>query len=100
MTQAVLAGSDFDEGAEVLDTGDTAVVDLTDLDAFRDALDRLHGPGRAFGIEAGHGDCPVVLYIDLSTRRSFKPTDALAARPDYRTYLLRIDLDGQYPGCI
>ncbi len=43
VAEAVLAGDDFDEGAEILDAGDLAVVDFADLDVFGEAFDFFAG---------------------------------------------------------
>ena len=52
VAQAVLAGQDLDEGAEVLDRGDPALVDPADLDALGHGLDLVAGRLGPRGVDA------------------------------------------------
>ena len=63
--QAVLAGQDLDERAEVLDRGDAAFVDLADLDPFGHRLDLVAGGLGPGGVDAARRDDAVVLDVDL-----------------------------------
>src|SRR5262249_24045275 len=65
MAQAVAAGQDLDESAEVLDGGDPAFVDLADAHFFGKRLDLGAGGLGAFGVEVGDVDCAVVVDVDL-----------------------------------
>src|SRR5690606_37850621 len=90
--EAVLAGSDFDESAEILDAGHPAGVDLADLYAFGDLLDHFARQQGVFQADTGHHDRAVVLDVHGRAGGRLDPADTLAARPDYRADLLRIDL--------
>src|SRR5262249_52908747 len=96
--QAVLAGQDLDEGAEVLDRRDAALVDLADLDPFSHGLDAVPGRLGAGGIGAGEGDDPAILDVDLGAGLLLEAADRLAARADDQADLVGIDLDLDQPG--
>src|SRR5262249_40918810 len=97
VAQAVAARDDLDEGAEVLDRGDLALVDLADADLLGQRLD-VHlggrGPG---GVVVRDVHRAVVLDVDLGAGRLLDALDGLAARADQQADLLRVDLQGQEP---
>ncbi len=55
VNQSVTAGQDFDKGAEILDAGDAAVVNLADLDGGGAGLDLGEGRLGPFAVAAGDG---------------------------------------------
>ena len=65
MEQAILAGQQVDERAEVQDLRDRTLVDLADLDFRRDLLDALLGLFGLRRISRGDGDGAVFVDVDL-----------------------------------
>src|SRR3546814_18518674 len=63
--QAVLAGGDGDERAEVHQLDDLALVDAARLDVGGDLLDAVLGGLAGGGVDRGDGDCAVVLSVAL-----------------------------------
>ena len=96
--EAVLAGEDFDEGAEFLDGDDLASVDLADLDFGGDGFDAFAGDAHAFGVDREDHDRAVVLDVDFATRAFDEGLDVLAAGPDDRADLLRVDAEADDAG--
>ena len=93
MTQALLARQDLDEGAELLDRDDLALVGHADLGLLGHELDLTQGFVNALGEHAGDRHGPVVGDVDLGARRVLQTADDLAAWADDRANLLRVDLD-------
>src|SRR4030042_4051479 len=88
------SGQDLDEGAEIHDLLDRALVDLADLRVLGQPLHHGHGPGGRFRVAGGDGHRAVILYVDLDTRLRHDLADVLAAGTDHVAHLLRSDLDG------
>src|SRR5512135_155217 len=86
--QAVLAGQDLDEGAEVLDRRDAALVDPADLDPFGHRLDLVAGGLGAGGVGARQRDDAVIFDVDLRPGLVLEAADRLAAGADHETDLL------------
>ena len=97
VAQAVPARQDLDEGAEVLDRGDPALVDLADLHLLGQRLDLGLGGLGAGGVQVRNVNGAVVLDVDLGAGRLLDALDGLAARADQQADLLRVDLDGEQP---
>jgi hypothetical protein len=92
VNQAVLARQEFHERAEFLHGDNPAAINFPDLRFRRHAGDGVARDLHAF---LGHGENvhrAVVLDVDFAAGFLDQPLDVLAARPDERADLLRIDL--------
>ena len=92
--EAVGAGEDFDEGAELCEPDDFAEVRLADFRNSRDVRDHLDGAGETVGVGRGHIDAACVVDIDLDARCIDDATNDLAAGSDEVADLVGRDLDG------
>src|SRR5690606_15842455 len=93
--QAVLAGGDGDEGAEVHDLGDAALVNAARLDVRGDLLDAGLGGLGSGGVHRGDDDGAVILDVDLGAGFLGDGLDGGATLADHLADLVRMDLDGQ-----
>src|SRR5205807_3616050 len=97
VAQTIATGQDLNEGAEIFDRGDSAVVDLADADFLRERFDL--GPGGlgagSDGVRDVHGT--VVIDIDLGAGRFLDPLDCLAAGADQEADFFRINLEREQP---
>ena len=82
VAQAVAAGHDLDERAEILDRRDLAVVDLADLDLLAEGLDLGQRGLGAGGVAVRDVDRAVVVDVDLRAGRFLNALDRLAAGAD------------------
>ena len=91
--QAIPARENFDERAEFLRRDDAALIRLADLDLARHAADNFLRARHAFA--AGRVDVhrAVVLNINFGAGLRDDALDGLAAGPDERADLLRINFD-------
>ena len=94
MHQAVLTGEHFNEGAELLDGHDAALVDLADFDLGAERFDFAAGDFHAFRGHGEHLHGSVVLDVDFAAGLFDQALDVLAARSDQRADLLGVDLQG------
>src|SRR3989344_1076771 len=92
--QAVLAGQDGDEGAEVHELGNLAFVDHADFDIRGELLDAAHGFLRGIVVGRGDLDRAVVLDVDGAAGLLGERADGRAALADHVADALRVDLDG------
>src|SRR4029078_3008452 len=92
MHQTVAAWQNLDEGAEILDARNAAVVDLADLDGGGAGFDRSQSGVGPFAIGAGDRDRAVVLDFDDASGRFLDAADILAAGTDEHADLFRIDM--------
>ncbi len=90
--QAVLAGQDVDQRAEVEDLGHRALVDLADLGLGGDLADALHRVLGARGVGRGHGDRAVLGDVDGRAGLLGQRADRRPALADHVADLLRVDL--------
>ena len=79
---ALESGQDFDEGAEVLDARDAAVVDAADLGLSGALVDLEHRALHALGVVAEDFHRTVVLDVDLDAERIGDASNVLAAGAD------------------
>src|SRR5205085_12604871 len=93
VTQAILSRRDFDEGPEILDGTDPAVIDFAELGSFGDLLDHFFGRLGAFAADAGDGHTAVVLDFDIRAGGSLDLFDRCAAWADDFADLLGVDFD-------
>ena len=89
---ALFAGSELYECAELLDTDDDAVEDLSFFKFGRDDLDHALGFIHALLLTAADRNAAVIIDIDLDACALDDLIDSLAALADDITDLLRIDL--------
>ncbi len=98
MAQAVLAGQDFDERAEVLDAGHPAVVDRADL-----APMAVSASTRRRRLLAPSSFAAAMVTVPSSSTSIGAPVSSwmarivLAARADQQADLLRVDVRPQQP---
>ena len=92
--QAVGAGEDLDEGAELSETHDLAEVGLADLGHGGEIADHLDGLGETLGVRGGDVHAAGVVDIDLDAGGVDDAADDLAARTDEIANLVGRDLDG------
>src|SRR6202012_2538824 len=92
MHQAVLARQKFDESPKFLDRHNLAAINLVDLGLGGHALDGVARNLHSFGGHRINIDWAIVLDVDLATGFFGEAFDILAARPNERADLLRIDL--------
>src|SRR5690606_30578840 len=93
--QAVLARCDGDEGTEVHDLGDAALVNVARLDIRSDLLDARLGRLCGSRVDRGDDDGAVVLDVDLGTGFLGDGLDGGATLADHFADLVRVDLDGE-----
>src|SRR5262249_61752516 len=79
VAEAIAARGDLDEGSEVLDRGDLALVDLADADFFRQGLHLGTGGLGASGVAVRDLDQTRVVDIELGPRLLLDGLDGLAA---------------------
>src|SRR5262249_45948742 len=91
MAEAVAARENLDEGAEVLDRGDAALVDLADLDLLGNCFDLGPGGLGAGGVEVGNVNRAVVVDVDLGPGDFLNALDILPPGTDEGADFLRID---------
>src|SRR5439155_7549912 len=94
VAKTVFARQELHEGAKLLDRDDFAAINLADLGFSGHSLDGLAGDLHAF---FGHGvniNCAVVLNINLAPGLLDDALDVLAAGPNHRANLLRVNLQG------
>src|SRR3954469_19464455 len=99
MDQSVFPGKDLDEGPVGHDADDLAVIDLASLDAkllreAQDALDSRFSSGRFCRRDR---DRAIVVDVDPGARFLLDGSDHLPAWANYRSDLLRIDLEANDP---
>src|SRR5262249_26472002 len=97
VAEAVAAGEDLDEGAEVLDRSDTALVDLADLDLLGDGFDLGLGGFGAGGVDVRDVYRAVVVDVDLGAGHFLNALDVLAAGTDEGADLFGVDAHDQQP---
>src|SRR5690606_12290216 len=95
--QAVGAGEELHEGAELHDTPHRPEVGLPDLRLLREVADHLDGLLDLGGVRRGDVDGPVVLDVDGASGAGDDVADHLAAGPDHVLDALGADLDGGDP---
>ena len=94
MHEAVLAGKDLDEGAEVEDAGDGTGVGLADADLLGKALDHADGDIGGVALDGGDEDGAVFLDVDVGAAGVLLDlADDAPAGADDRADLLLVDLD-------
>ena len=93
--QAVGAGQDLDEGAEVGQALDQAHVELADLGLGGEALDDVDGLLGQQAVGRGDVDRAVVLDVDGHAGLRGDAPDGLAARADDVADLVGLDVDGE-----
>ncbi len=93
MNQAVLAGQKFNERPEFFHGDNFAAINLSDLCFRRHAGDGVLGDLHAFGRNGENVHRAVVLDVNLATGFLDEAFDVLAARPDERANLFRVDAD-------
>src|SRR5690606_25264154 len=91
------AGQDLDEGAEVDDPLDHAVVGRADLGLGDEALDQPLGALDLLDVAAGDRNPAGVLDVDRAAGLLDDRADGLAARPDDLADLVDLDLHGHDP---
>src|SRR5690606_20884674 len=94
--QTVTTRQDLDDGAEVQQTLNGALVFLTHFDVGSQFLDAALGFVRTIQIGAGDGDAAVIADVDLATGFFGQCTDGGTTLADHITDFLRIDLDAQH----
>ena len=92
VAEAVYAREDLDEGAEVLDPGDLALVDLAGLGLGRDLADRPLGGLHRLLRRREDRDLAVVVDVDLRAGGLHNAADVRAAGPDERADLVDRDV--------
>ena len=92
--QAVGAGDDFDESAEVSQAGDCAEIGFADLGRGREVADDLEGLGCRSLVVRGHVDLAGVLDVDLHAGALDDAANHLAAGPDDVANLVDRNLQG------
>src|SRR5574344_2472019 len=88
VAEAVHAGEDLDERAELLDAGDGALVDLADLGDGADRADRALGGFHRLGIGREDRDLAVVVDVDLGAGRLDDAADVGSSGADERADLV------------
>ena len=91
--EAVLARENFDERAEFFHRDDAALIGLADLDFARHAADDFLRARHAFAAGRVNVHRAVVFDVNFSAGFGDDALDGLAAGPDERADLLRIDFD-------
>ncbi len=94
MQEAIGVGEDLDEGAEVRDALDGALVDHANLGLSDQALDDVEGTAHGALVGGRHVDGAVVFDVDLDARLVDDALDGLATGADDDTDLVGLDLDG------
>ena len=97
MDESVLARQDLDEGAELLDGNNGALVHLADGDLFDHALDDFLGALETLGIARVDVHGAIVLDVNLGTRLGDDALDGLSAGADDEADLVLRDLHGLDP---
>ena len=92
VAQAVLTGSDLDEGTEVLDRADGPVVDATHLDLFGDGFDAGESVFTTDLIGTRDQHLAVVGHVDLRLGLLLDRADVLSAGANQQADLFGIDL--------
>ena len=94
MYEAVLAGKDLNEGAEVEDAGDGTGVGLADADLLGEAFNHADGDVGGRALDSGDEDGAVFLDIDVGAAGVFlNLADDAATGADDGADLLLVDLD-------
>lgn len=91
MAKAITTGQNFDEGAEILDGGNFALIDFANLDFLGDGFNLRPGCFSTLGIAVRDEYSAIVLDIDFCTSRFLDAFDVFATWPDKRADLFRID---------
>ena len=100
MNHALLAGSELDERAEILDADYLALEDLAFLKICGDHLDHLHSLVHHHLVGSAYGYLAVIGNIDLNPGAGNDLIDGLASLSHHIADLLRIDLNGDDLGRI
>src|SRR5471032_948044 len=100
MQQAVLAGQQLHDRAEVEEAQHRAFVDPADFDFRRDRADALLGRLARFRGKAGDGDGAVVLDVDGGTGLAGERLDDAAALADHLADLVGVDLHLDDARCV
>src|SRR5215475_9102488 len=80
--QAIRAGQDLNEGAELDDLAHRAFVNLADLRLGSDTLDHLDRFPRRFLVRRSDGHAAIVLHVHFDAGRFDDAADHLATRTD------------------
>src|SRR5665213_2982448 len=96
--QAVGAGEDLDECAELSQTNHLAEISFADLGHGGDVANHLDGAGQTVGVARSNVDATGVVHIDLDASGLDDAADDLAARSDEIANLVGRNLDGVNAG--
>ena len=96
--QAIFAGQQIDECAEIQNLGDRAFVDLAHFDFSGDLGDALLGKFCFLSIGGGDGDRAIFANVNRAAGFFGEATNRCAAFADHITNLLGIDLHGVQAG--
>src|SRR5712671_433133 len=95
--ESVGAGHYFDEGAELDDFADRAVIDLADFRLRGNRLDHLDRLFHRDPVSRRDQHGSVIFDIDLASGLLDQAADNLAARSDYFADLVGLDMQGDDP---